>query len=423
MQAAPVRGIAVFAVVVIGFTLGTSACNRDAASGGEDSGTDAAADLSASPDLGPVDPTTCHHFQPAVPVSLAASTRNQRAANPHSVVLGDLDGDGSLDAVVAAYSASEIRVLLGDGTGRFSGEKAYACDTGPEQLELTDINGDGHLDVVAAVLGGGATSGGEVAVFLGDGKGGLAPAITTSVDGRIHWVATGDLNGDGRADVVAVGLVMSPTFDLGSPSALSDTFVLLGNGDGRFTPQRPFLVGGDPYAAALRDANLDGKLDLLVSQRAGGVVALLRGDGHGAFTAPMTTAVATSPYTLLAEDLDGDGTIDVATPSDTMGGVSLLRGGPNGFQPMTRVPAGASTYWLASGDFNHDGRRDIAATIVGAGVGVLLNAGAGAFQLTETCAAGSEPSGLTSGDINKDGKEDIAIVSYGSNQLSVLLAR
>jgi hypothetical protein len=111
--------------------------------------------------------------------------------------------------------------------------------------------------------------------------------------------AMADVNGDGKLDVVLLGV---------------DTFVLLGNGDGTFVPPEAtyFLVGA--AGVAIADLNGDGFLDFAVSGVASGDIATFLGHGDGTFTAPSlllgSTYVGTAPIAtyLLAVPLQGQKT-------------------------------------------------------------------------------------------------------------------
>src|SRR5207302_5071208 len=88
--------------------------------------------------------------------------------------------------------------------------------------------------------------------------------------------------------------------------------VLLGNGNGTFQLRQSFAVGTNPRGVALGDINGDGKLDLVVANRSNNNVGVLLGNGNGTFAAMQTFTTGAAPYSAAVADLNGDGKLDVA---------------------------------------------------------------------------------------------------------------
>jgi hypothetical protein len=350
--------------------------------------------------------------------------------NPHAVVTGDFNGDGKLDMAVANYSSNTVSILLGKGDGTFQPAQNFA--TGPDQVALAvgDFNGDGKLDLVT-------TTHNAISVLLGNGDGTFqaprslvlqeqwppgytGPAYLPQAPSSI---AVGDLNGDGKLDLVVRG---QTTFTVPSSYSPYETYyydsyvnVLLGNGDGSFTPKSAYhLDNASLPALALGDFNGDGKLDVATPVNTSEVAVTL-GTGAGTLGSPSSFAVGNSPSSVAAGDVNGDGKLDLVTANSGQTDVSVLLGNGDGtFQAASNFLAGSHPNSLAMADFNRDGKIDLV-TANGGGVSVLL--GNGTFQAPRTFAAGAAPSSVAVGDFNGDGFPDLVVVNSGSNTVSVLL--
>jgi len=188
---------------------------------------------------------------------------------PYSVAVDDLNGDGWPDLAVAnlgdgpAFTNGSVSVLLGNGDGTLRRAVNYVTGPGPSSVAVGDFNGDGKLDIVVANYGSGpAFTNGSISVLLGNGHGAFRVAINTSIVPSPVSIAVADFNGDGSLDVA----VSHDSYGTGAPAAAS---VMLGNGDGTFQSAASFGVGvflrDSDRTLAVGDFNGDGKPNLAVA--------------------------------------------------------------------------------------------------------------------------------------------------------------
>ena len=328
-------------------------------------------------------------------------------ANPISVAIADVNGDGKPDLIVANYGGSSVSVLLGNGNGTFQTQTAFATSAPATSVAVADLTGDGKLDLVVTNYGSSS-----VGVLLGNGDGTFQSESTFAAGLFPTSVKVADVNGDGRADLVVA--------DLGS----NCVSVLLGNGDGTFQNQATFATGITPRSVAVADVNGDGKPDLVVANSNSHDVSVLLGNGDCTFQRQATFASGLSPTAVTVADVNGDGKADLITANDNAAGsVSVLLGNGDGtFQNQTTFATGSLTNAVTEADVNGDGKADLVVGNYGDGsVGVLLGNGDGTFQSQTTFAIGTGPYSVAAADLNGDGRPDVVAVNYDSGAVSILV--
>jgi len=293
---------------------------------------------------------------------------------PTGGAIVDLNHDGTPDVITANYHGDSVSVLLGTGTGTLAPQVEYRTVDGAETSNLSfgDLDGDGNIDVIAANPCTRASSpNGSMTVFLGQGAGTFAPAITTELGTPGHTkpysTAIADFDGDGIPDVAIGDLVNGPII------------VKLGNGDGTFGAEALYDArAGGPFIIIAADMNLDGKLDIVAADRGSSQISVLLSRGDGTFkkaitkpTGPFTdpkNGPTTNPYSIAVADFNLDGVPDVVTANFGTGTASVLLGiGDGTFEDAidagpTALPFGKISYGVAVGDFNGDGKPDFATT-------------------------------------------------------------
>jgi hypothetical protein len=345
---------------------------------------------------------------------------------PTAVAIGDVTGDGHPDVVTAHSQGRVVRVLTGDGKGGLTRvlppmTLAYP----PSELALADVNGDQRVDLGVSDHGSYA-----VDILLNDGVGHFTAAPGSrfiASDGgtpHTHGFALVDVNRDGRNDIVV------------GNNEDNNIAVLLGDGKGGFTrvARSPFTAGASPYPFGIADLDGDGLLDLAVPSSGTGPagitgreLTLLRGNGGGEFSPAVGSPVAVSPnpYFVAVGDVNGDRRSDLVASHNGSSLLTVMLNTPKGFASAPRSPLTlpARAFSILTTDLNRDGRDDVVSGS-GAGVIVLLGTADGvAVAPGSPFRAGMSAWHIAAGDMNRDGRIDVAAIDFDSSTLTLLLGR
>lgn len=223
------------------------------------------------------------------------------------MALGDLDGDGDLDAFVAngdpSYDGGEPNTIwINNGSGIFSDNGQALGDSVSLDVALGDLDGDGDLD--AFVANGDPVRDHTEAneVWLNNAQGHFTDTGQKLGASISQAVALGDMDSDGDLDaVVANG---GPDWADGQPDQL-----WLNNGLAGFTDSGQLLGSESSYDVALGDLHVDGILDLFVAGYHGGNKVWLN-DGQANLTLSDPGFATESAAAVALGDVDGDGDVD-----------------------------------------------------------------------------------------------------------------
>jgi hypothetical protein len=193
-------------------------------------------------------------------------------------------------------SNGTVTILLGNGDGTFQPPQSYPVGSTPDLIATADFNGDQFPDLAVA-----CAQDGRLVVLMRNGDGTFAPATRYALGTQLFGVVAVDL--DNSTDIVVSDLV----------GAL---VTLLDNGDGTFRPplSTPLTVGSNAQAVVTGDFNGDGRPDLVTVNGITDTVQVLLGNGDGTFTPPSPSCSAAPPSI--------PRTSRWATPTSTVGPIS-----------------------------------------------------------------------------------------------------
>ena len=287
----------------------------------------------------------------SLPTSPTFTVTPSAHSGAYRLAVGDLDGDGTGDLVVAAVGgdpASAIDIFLGTGTALPSAPDTTLTPIDVRDVAVADLNGDALDDLLYTRVVSGKT---EVVLATQD-TGALTAGVTLEVDAPASGLSIGDIDGDTLNDVALDG-TMSGSLPVYLQSGLDHTF-------SRTNVSLPAEITG-VTGVVLSDVDADTYDDLLVVTDSDALAwALANGaGGFGAFSAAATAAPVSAKE---VGDLNGDDLADLAT-FGTDGSVRIYlqqTGGGLGAAcafPGQATPGGDAA--TSIGDLTADGAADL----------------------------------------------------------------
>jgi hypothetical protein len=354
----------------------------------------------------------------------------RRPFAPTAVAVADVDGDGRLDVAAANGGSNDIVVFRQAGPGAFREPALVVAEEQvvpePSSLLAADLDGDGQTDLITPNVSG------EDLTFFHQEIGGIFSALRIALPSPPLLrgpaaAASGDIDGDGLADLVTANLESN------------DLTALLQDSGGGFKSRvrevRPLGFVG-PHSLALSDIDGDGRLDLAAAARFSSDVRWFRQGNDGSFAeaavlrpADGSGVLMQGPIQLAASDVDRDGMPDIITANQLSENVTIFfQSDPRGtFGPPVEAPLGQGTrpVALTVTDLDGDGQMDIVTASLGPSpVSILRQSSPRVFTrltsgLPVAPATSLEPTGIQARDLDGDARIDLA-VSFDSEAASLL---
>lgn len=293
----------------------------------------------------------------------------------------------------------------------------------PQAVAIGDVNGDGRNDVVVANgIYNDPAHDAKVLVFLQNAAGRLDPPVIYSTSGTLGnaptTVAIGDVNGDGRSDVV-VG------------NSGKNIEVVLQNANGGLDPGVTYATG-DSDKIRITDLNNDGRLDVVGIGPGNNSVSIWYQNAYGTLDAPVSYPVAHNGWDDLdVGDVNGDGLNDIIVMSGGKGsfgygqGICVLTQKPDGTFNAVVGYGGSYIYprGVAVGDITGDHRKDVVMTYGGnaSKIAVFPQNSLGSLTSPISYESYYNPSAIEIADVDGDGRNDVIVLHDGSSTIGVYL--
>ncbi len=359
----------------------------------------------------------------------AARIDSLTGTNPLAVVMADMDNDGKSDLITSNRTANTISIRKNtsvNGLISYASKIDFAT-VGSESkgVAVGDLDADGRIDVVS-------TGSNYIGIFRNTTSGtiSLGPRVDYYIDAPNN-VVIDDLDGDGKPELIVARKYYGQLLIFKNISV---------NGFIAFAAPRLINTGSSwTYTPAVTDLDGDGKRDILVTETSGGSneLIILKNTTNPldyiTFAAPVTYPIG-NVYDVKVADMDGDGKPDAVLPNYASGMLCIFRNtgtpGTIAFAPRADFPAAVSNS-ITIEDLNGDGKPDVAlGPRVGTQICLKENTSTpgnlsfifpSTFIVTDGTGAIEGCSNIAAGDIDGDGKPDLAVANYDSSTVSFFM--